>query len=109
MAYDLKLAARVRKALAGRRGVTEKEQFGGVGFLLRGNMACGVIGQDLLVRVGPQGNDNALKDRHVRPFALTGKPSRGWILVEPGGLRSGPALRRWVEMGFQFAASLPPK
>jgi TfoX/Sxy family transcriptional regulator of competence genes len=109
MAYDPKLATRVRQALRRRREITEKEQFGGVGFLLRGNMACGVMGQDLLVRVGPQGHEAALKDRHARPFALTGKPARGWILVAPGGLRSGPALQRWVELGLEFARSLPPK
>jgi hypothetical protein len=109
MAYDKALAARVRKALAAQRRVTEREQFGGIGFLLKGNMAVGVIGADLLVRVGPDNHDAAMQDRHARPFAITGRPSRGWILVGPGGLKSAASLRKWVDRGIAFAGGLPAK
>jgi TfoX/Sxy family transcriptional regulator of competence genes len=109
MAYNQRLASRVRGILKGRKQITEKEQFGGIGFLVRGNMACGVLGEDLLVRVGPAGHEAAIANRHARPFALTGKPSRGWVLVEPSGLRTEPGLRRWVELGLRFAQSLPSK
>ena len=109
MAYDEQLAARIRTLLVHRRGVSEKEQFGGVGFLFRGNMACGVIGKDLLVRVGPEGHESALKGQHVRPFAITGKPARGWILVVPAGTRTPASLKKWVERGLEFARTLSPK
>lgn len=77
--------------------------------MLRGNMACGVIGRDLLVRVGPGKYDQAVKSKGARPFALTGRPSRGWILVGPTLLKSSAGLRKWVEMGVDFAGSLPAK
>ncbi len=109
LAYDHALAARVRKALAAQRKVTEREQFGGIGFLLNGNMAVGVIGTDLLVRVGPANHDAAMKDRHAKPFALTGRPSRGWILVGLEGLKSAASPRKWVERGIAFAGDLPAK
>jgi len=109
MAYDLKLAARLRALLRSTRGVVEKEQFGGIGFMLRGNMACGVIGNDLLVRVGPEKHDQVIENKDVRPFALTGRPSRGWILVRPAGLKTSAGLRKWVRLGLDFAGSLPAK
>jgi hypothetical protein len=109
VAYDKALAARVRKALADQWKVTEREQFGGIGFLLKGNMAVGVIGSDLLVRVGPANHDAAMIDRHAKPFALSGRPSRGWVLVRPEGLKSAASLRKWVGLGIAFAGGLPPK
>ena len=109
MAYDVKLAERIRKLLVRKHQVTEKEQFGGVGFLYRGNMACGVLGPDLLVRVGPDQDAAALKSPHTRPFSLTGRPSKGWILVAPKGSKSAAGLRKWVELGLAFAKTLPAK
>ena len=109
MAYDTHLASRLRQALHRRPNVKEREQFGGIGFLVQGNMACGVIGKDLLVRVGPEEHERALKDKHARVFSLTGKPSRGWILVRPAGLGTDAALLRWVDLGIRFARSLPAK
>ena len=109
MAYDERLVSRIRRLLKGRKQMTEREQFGGIGFLVRGNMACGVLGEDLLVRVGPDAHQAALADHHARPFALTGKPSRGWVLVGPPGLQTEAGLRRWVDLGLRFAQSLPPK
>jgi TfoX/Sxy family transcriptional regulator of competence genes len=109
VAYDERLTGRVRKLMKAHSRVTEREQFGGIGFLVRGNMACGVLGQDLLVRVGPAGHEAALAEKHVRPFALTGRPSRGWVLVAPAGMGTEARLRRWVEAGLRFAQTLPPK
>jgi len=109
VAYDAKLAERIRKLLTRRSSVTEKEQFGGVGFLYRGNMAVGVLGADLLVRVGPQQHEAALKSPHARPFALTGRPSKGWVLVGPSGVKSAAGLQKWVELGLAFAKTLPAK
>jgi hypothetical protein len=109
MAYDSKLADRVRKLVAGRRSVTEREQFGGVAFLVNGNVACGVIGDDLLVRVGPARHDAAMRSKDARPFSLTGRPSRGWITVRAGGLQRPAGLKRWVDLGVAFAGTLPSK
>ena len=109
MTYDLVLADRVRKVLRGKRNITEKEQFGGIGFLVRGNMACGVLKGSLLVRVGPDRHDEAMRMKGAGPFALTGRPSKGWVLVGPSGLKSQESLKRWIEMGVEFAKSLPAK
>lgn len=109
MAYDEKLADRIRSKLKGTRGLTEKKMFGGVGFMMGGNMACGVIKQDMIVRLSDQDSEAALKKRHVKPFAMTGRPMKGWILVEPEGLASDKALHDWVEKSAAFAKSLPPK
>jgi TfoX/Sxy family transcriptional regulator of competence genes len=110
MAYDTGLADRVRKAIGRPPKLTEREMFGGVGFMVRGNMACGVSGKDMIVRVGPAGHDAAMKEPHVRPFDLSGgKPPKGWLLVRPAGLKTEAALKRWVERGVAFALSLPPK
>ncbi|MGH2625604.1 MAG: TfoX/Sxy family protein [Anaerolineales bacterium] len=109
MAYDEKLAVRVREILRGRRRVTEREQFGGIGFLIGGNMAVGVIGKDLLVRVGPENHEAAMKSKHARAFSLTGRPARGWVLVRPPGLASKADLSTWTDLGVAFAKTLPPK
>jgi len=110
MPYDAALADRIRKALGRQPGLTEREMFGGVGFMLRGNMACGVSGKEMIVRVGPAAHEAAMKEPHVRPFDLSaGKPPKGWLLVRPAGLKTEAALKRWVERGVAFARSLPPK
>ncbi len=109
MAYDEKLAERIRSLLHRRPHLSEKEQFGGVGFLYRSNMAVGVLGADVLVRVGPEQHEAAMKSPHARPFALTGRPSKGWVLVGPGGVKSAADLKKWVELGLAFAKTLPAK
>lgn len=109
MAYDEELAERVRDALALREDVTEQRMFGGIAFMLAGNMACGVLGDDLIVRVGPEGHERALAEPHVRPFDFTGRPSKGIVFVSPAGIASNEALAGWVEAGADFAASLPAK
>lgn len=110
MPYDEALALRIRKCLARQPSLVEKEMFGGIGFLIRGNMACGVHGREMIVRVGPAGHEAALKEAHVRPFDLSaGRPARGWILVKPSGLKTEAALKKWVDRGRTYARSLPPK
>jgi TfoX/Sxy family transcriptional regulator of competence genes len=109
VAYDQDLANRVREQLAEEDSVTEKEMFGGIAFMLAGNMSVGVSGDELMVRVGPQGADEALEQPHARPFDMTGRPMRGWVLVAAEGVRSDRGLAEWVERGVGFARSLPPK
>jgi TfoX N-terminal domain len=109
MAYDEDLADRVREQLAGEEGVIEKAMFGGIAFMLGGNMAVGISGDELMVRVGPEGNDEALEHPHTRPFDMTGRPMNGWILVGAAGVEGDEALGAWVERGAAFARSLPPK
>lgn len=109
MAYDEGLAHRVRQVLADMEGLEEKKMFGGVGFMLRGNMACGVNGEDLIVRVGPEGYETALDRPHARPFDFTGRPMKGWVMVAPAGYESEVELNDWVDKGLNFALSLPPK
>jgi TfoX/Sxy family transcriptional regulator of competence genes len=109
MAYDEDLAQRVRARLAAEEDITERAMFGGLAFLLRGNMAVGITGEDLMVRVGPDGSDDALERPHTRPFDMTGRPMRGWILVAPEGTREEDELAAWVEQGLAFAGSLPAK
>jgi hypothetical protein len=109
MAFDENLAARIRNALGKRTGLTEKRMFGGLAFLLRGNMCVGVHGNDMIVRLAPDETDAALAERHTRVFDLTGRPMKGWVLVEPEGLTSNSALEEWVERAVSFAGSLPAK
>jgi hypothetical protein len=109
MAFDENLAARIRDALGTRAGLTEKRMFGGLAFLLRGNMCVGVHGSEMIVRLAPDETDAALAERHTRVFDLTGRPMKGWILVEPKGLTTEPALEKWLERAVKFAESLPAK
>jgi TfoX/Sxy family transcriptional regulator of competence genes len=108
MAYDEKLADRVRDVLVTEQGVTERKMFGGPAFMVRGHMACGVLGDDLMLRLGADGAESALEQPHVRPMDFTGRPMKGMVFVDPAGLR-GAALRRWVGRAVSFVASLPPK
>jgi hypothetical protein len=109
MAYDEGLAQRIREALDEVPGLVEKKMFGGVGFMVQGNMACGVNGSDLIVRVGPEGYEEALGRPHAKVFDLTGKPMKGWITVAPGGQETDEDLADWVQQGVDFALSLPAK
>jgi TfoX/Sxy family transcriptional regulator of competence genes len=109
MAYDEELAMRVREVVSGTPGLTEKAMFGGIAFMVRGNMAVGVSKEDLMVRVGPDEHEAALSRPHVKPFDMTGRPMKGWVVVTPGGIESEQDLRQWVDQGVEFAQSLPPK
>jgi hypothetical protein len=109
MVYMEDLAQRVREVLQGNPDLEEKVMFGGVGFLIGGNMACGVIKEELIVRVGPDAYEEALAEPHTKVFDLTGKPMRGWVVVTQQGNAEQAALRGWVLLGVKFARSLPPK
>jgi TfoX N-terminal domain len=110
VAYDEDLANRIREQLADETGVTEKAMFGGLAFLLDGNMAVGISSTaELMVRVGPDGTDDALTQPHTRLFDMTGRPMRGWILVGPAGFDSEADLSAWVQRGVGFARTLPAK
>jgi TfoX/Sxy family transcriptional regulator of competence genes len=109
VAYDEALAGRVRAVLAPRDGVSERKMFGGIAFMLSGNMAVGVIGDDLMVRLGKGDAERALKEPHVRPMDFTGRPMKTSVYVDPGGTADDADLASWVDAGAGFAASLPPK
>ena len=109
MAYDEGLATRVRDVLGDRPGLAEKKMFGGLAFLLHGNMACGVRGDDLIVRVAAEVADAAQGEPGTRPFDLTGRPMKGWLLVDAGCHAEDEDLRRWVDRGVAYASSLPAK
>ncbi len=110
MPYDQDLAERIRVVLKEYPGCVEKKMFGGVGFILRGNLAVGVQGDDLIVRVGLEYNDTALSQPHVRPFMpVRGRPMAGWVLVAPAGIPDSGILRYWIELGYRYASSLPEK
>jgi len=110
MAFDEKLAARIKAQLGKKKGIVEKKMFGGLAFLLNGNMSCGVHGNEMIVRLAPEETDKALAKRHVRVFDIAGRgPMKGWILVEPEGLKTEKDLAAWVDTGVKYAASLPPK
>lgn len=110
MAYDEELAHRVREQLGNEVGVVEKAMFGGLAFLLGGNMAVGISrGGELMVRVGADAADDALKRPHTRSFDMTGRPMKGWILVSPEGLQTKRQLGAWVGRGVAFARTLPAK
>jgi TfoX/Sxy family transcriptional regulator of competence genes len=109
MAYDEKLAQRIREVLERRRGISEKKMFGGLAFLVNGHMACGVQGDDLMVRVGPDDYESALRKTGARPMDFTGRPLKGMVYVGPRGHRRAASLRAWVEQGLSYVRSLPPK
>jgi len=109
MAYDQVLAGRIRSMLADVAGMDEKKMFGGIGFLIQGNMACGVNGNDLIVRVGPDQYTQAMEQPNTKVFDLTGKPMTGWIVVLPSGVAADADLERWVVRGLEFAKTLPAK
>jgi len=110
MAYDEDFANRIRELLRDEDGLTEKAMFGGLAFMLRGNLAVGISnGGELMVRVGPEGTDAALARPHTRLFDMTGRPMKGWILVAREGLRTKRQLAPWVARGVEFARTLPAK
>ena len=108
MPYDEKLAARVRALLANRTDVSERKMFGGLTFMVAGHMFCGVNGNELIVRLDPDHEDDALARAHARPMDFTGRPMSGFVTVQPEGLK-GAQLNRWVQEALTRAKSLPPK
>ena len=110
MAYDERLAERVRELLAAESGVSEKRMFGGLAFLLDGNMAVAASSQGgLLVRVGPDAFDDALARKGASPMEMRGRPMTGWVRVAPDAVARKPQLKSWVGRGLGFARTQPPK
>src|SRR5512140_3014270 len=105
MAYDELLGVRIRAALGPLPGLEEKKMFGGIGFLVNGNLACGVHKNNLIVRVGPEKHAAALARPHTIPFDMTGRPMAGWVMVEPQGCATESELKAWVEQGLAFATT----
>lgn len=109
MPYDEQLADRIQDILVGQPGLEAKKMFGGVGYLVQGNMACGVHKDMLIVRVGPDAFEESMEHPHTRPFDMTGRVMKGWVMVEPPGFSSEDDLKVWVQTGLDFALSLPSK
>ena len=109
MPYDERLAARVRDVLSARDDVGEKRMFGGLTFMVGGHMCCGVLDERLVLRLGPEGTDDALSEPFTRPMDFTGRPAIGFVYVEQEGVRTGRALRTWVGRAVAFTTTLPPR
>jgi len=109
LAYDIQLAERVRDALLGLAGLTERCMFGGVGFLLHGNMLCGVLGEEIILRLGPKAHEQAVTEPGTRAFSPTGRPMRGWIAVGAEALAEPSALAEWIDRAIQFTSGLDPR
>jgi TfoX/Sxy family transcriptional regulator of competence genes len=103
MAYNERLAERVREVLAGESGVSERKMFGGLAFLVDGKMVVGVLGDELVVRAGSDRHAETVRKPHARPMDFTGRPMTGMVYVSPAGVSLGPALRRWVGIGLDGA------
>lgn len=109
MAYDESLAVRVRSYLSNSTGLTEMKMFGGLAFLVKGNMGIAVADSGMMVRVTPERYAETLVEPHVRPMEMAGRPMRGFVLVGTAGLGSDEDLGKWIDRGMGYAASLPPK
>jgi TfoX/Sxy family transcriptional regulator of competence genes len=109
MSFDNHLADRIRKQLANQEGLTEKKMFGGIGFLLNGNMCCGVLGEEVVIRLDPEQTEKALTNKYTREFDFSGRPMKGWIYVGAKAVENETDLKHWVQIGLKYAGSLPPK
>ena len=109
MAYDEGLAQRIREYLDERSGVSERKMFGGIAFMLGGNMCCGVVGEELMVRVGADGYPDALAQPHAREMDFTGRAMKGMVYVAVPGTLEDESLAVWIDRGVAFAGSLPVK
>ena len=109
MAFSEALAGRVRHLLTRRKNVEEKRMFGGVGFPLNGNLLVGVWKDSLIVRLGPEEGEEALKEPHVSEFNITGRAMKGWVLVAPEGVEADEQLKGWLQRAVKFVGKLPAK
>lgn len=109
MAYDETLATRIEAHIGGNPDVVAKKMFGGIAFMNNGNMAVGVSKDELMVRVGLDGYEEAIAEPGVRDFDMSGKRMKGWVLVDSQSISDDRDLHDWVDVGMRFAASLPPK
>ena len=109
MAFNEALAERIRLALPRKKAVAEKKMFGGIGFLLNGNMLVGVWKDSLIVRLGPEQAEDALLEPHVKEFDITGRAMKGWVLVEPKGVENDDQLNAWIQRAVLFVGKMPAK
>jgi TfoX/Sxy family transcriptional regulator of competence genes len=109
MAYNQEVTERIRGLIEAMQPYTEKRMFGGIAFFVSGNMACGVIGDRVIVRVGLERYEEALARPHAGPFDMTGRAMKGWVSVQPDGYASDKGLGDWISQGVRFAATLPAK
>jgi hypothetical protein len=109
MAFDEELAARVRRHLESCDGLEERKMFGGLAFMVNGHMACGILEDQLMVRVGADSYEAMLRLPHAHQMKFTGRPMRGFVTVDPAGISSSKALGAWIDRGTSYVASLPPK
>ena len=109
MPFSESLATRIRDTLARKKNIEEKKMFGGVGFMLNGNMLVGVWKDSLIVRLGPDEGNDALLEPHVREFDITGRPMKGWLLVGPEGVAEDDQLKDWIQRATKFVEMLPRK
>lgn len=109
MAYDALLDERLQNLFASRKTITRKKMFGGTCYLLHGNMLCGVWKDSLIVRLDPDEYEAAIKKPYARKFDITGKPMKGWLLVDSDGIKKAADLTRWVNVAEQFVKKLPKK
>jgi TfoX/Sxy family transcriptional regulator of competence genes len=109
MAYDQRLADRIRRLLGERTGFEERKMFGGLAFMVRGHMCCGLVKDDLMVKVGKQAYPEAIARPHARVMDFTGRPSTGMVYVAPAGLKTERALAAWLDRGLAHVRTLPPR
>lgn len=109
MAYDLELEQRLDKAIARRKDFHKQKMFGGVGYLLRGNMCFGIWKDGIILRIGEENAAEALKTKHVKVFDITGRVMKGWVMVDAPGIKSDPDLKNWISTAIEFVAELPRK
>lgn len=109
MAYSESLAERIRQVLGRQRGITEKKMFGGVGFLLHGNLCVGIWKKSLITRLGPEQAKAALREPNVGEFDITGRPMKGWVMIEPAGIETDEQLINWIQQSTAFVDTLPRK
>lgn len=109
MAYDQRLAERLNRLIKTRHDIHALKMFGGIGYLLRGNMCFGIWKDSLILRLGVEQASQALKQKEVKPFDITGRAMKGWVMVSPGGIRTGASLNKWVILAVAFVSTLPRK
>jgi TfoX/Sxy family transcriptional regulator of competence genes len=109
MAFNNSLATRIRDIVAKKRNIVEKKMFGGIGFLLNGNMLVGVWKDSLIARIGPDLYDAALRDDFVVEFDITGRAMKGWVMIQPDGIDTDAQLSHWIQASLKFVETLPPK